>query len=419
MTGISELSTPAHNIIEIYSKIFQENEICFQNLRWFSDENIIELFLLDIGIENIGHRNIIAEEVRTYKEKKPICEGGENCSHLFFEYWSNRLYCSDCLSSYELTEENNLSRWQEEQFYIQKLGKDGTTSDDHGVERGVSIKFLKDFCNKYNLWEVPTREVRRKYILPMTSGLRCRYVELPFMQRSENVGKATTFVSHCWGAKFGDLVAALCEEADENRKVYVDIFSARQWPSSRADSSHVEAVIKQCASFLAICSTGSNQREVFKNIKAIDKVSRRMEAIPREIQLKISFFRVWCLYEIFVAITAEVPMILKGGYHEIISRRGHNRGVRMDRFLPDKGMLQALFWYVDVQLAEISSPADHSRIFRKIAEGGGEESVNRAVGGFILSHSNGCDNPVVQAAACSDELAIAKMLQDVSANYQY
>eukprot|EP01037_Dinobryon_pediforme_P020300 gene20300-20888_t len=232
------------------------------------------------------------------------------------------------------------------------------------------------------------------------------------MQRSENVGKATTFVSHCWGAKFGDLVAALCEEADVNRKVYVDIFSARQWPSSRADSSHVEAVIKQCASFLAICSTGSNQREVFKNIKAIDKVSRRMEAIPREIQLKISFFRVWCLYEIFVAITAEVPMILKGGYHEIISRRGHNRGVRMDRFLPDKGMLQALFWYVDVQLAEISSPADHSRIFRKIAEGGGEESINRAVGGFILSHSNGCDNPVVQAAACSDELAIAKMLQD-------
>ena len=42
----------------------------------------------------------------------------------------------------------------------------------------------------------------RDIILPSTRDTRCRYADLPELM--ECFGPATVFVSHCWGAKFGD-----------------------------------------------------------------------------------------------------------------------------------------------------------------------------------------------------------------------
>ena len=65
---------------------------------------------------------------------------------------------------------------------------------------------------------MPTWKVRRQFVLPATAEARCRYVELPEMVSSGAVGKADTFVSHTWGASWGDLVAAVSDSADHNRR---------------------------------------------------------------------------------------------------------------------------------------------------------------------------------------------------------
>ena len=38
-------------------------------------------------------------------------------------------------------------------------------------------------------------------------------------------GPATVFMSHCWGAKFGDLIGAACHGARTDRVVWIDIFA--------------------------------------------------------------------------------------------------------------------------------------------------------------------------------------------------
>ena len=61
-------------------------------------------------------------------------------------------------------------------------------------------------------------------MIPMTSEHgRCRFVELPGMDENDIVGPSSTFVSHCWDAKFGNVVAALCDGVLEfKRKVWLD-----------------------------------------------------------------------------------------------------------------------------------------------------------------------------------------------------
>jgi len=48
-------------------------------------------------------------------------------------------------------------------------------------------------------------------------------------------GKATVFMSHCWGGRFGDLVGAACHRASMDRIVWIDIFAVRQWPGNLCD----------------------------------------------------------------------------------------------------------------------------------------------------------------------------------------
>ena len=40
-------------------------------------------------------------------------------------------------------------------------------------------------------------------------------------------GPATVMVSHCWGGRWGDLVAAACAGARSDRVVWIDIFAVR------------------------------------------------------------------------------------------------------------------------------------------------------------------------------------------------
>jgi len=52
---------------------------------------------------------------------------------------------------------------------------------------------------------------------------RCRFADLPFVK--PYTGPATVFMSHCWGGRWGDLVAAACAGASKLRIVWIDIFA--------------------------------------------------------------------------------------------------------------------------------------------------------------------------------------------------
>lgn len=119
-------------------------------------------------------------------------------------------------------------------------------------QRGVTIQWLVKWTQTHDCWDMPTWMVKRKFVMDATAALRCRYVDLPEMQTSGAVGPANTFVSHCWGAQWGTLVAAVAEGADPNRRVWIDVFAVRQWPGSTADLDF-KGVIQRCTSFVLVC----------------------------------------------------------------------------------------------------------------------------------------------------------------------
>ena len=84
---------------------------------------------------------------------------------------------------------------------------------------GVRIDFLLALTFALDLWDWYTWEVVQHLVKPATEGEgRCRFAELPGVRPF--TGAATVFMSHCWGGRWGDLVAAACAGADMRRVVW-------------------------------------------------------------------------------------------------------------------------------------------------------------------------------------------------------
>ena len=85
--------------------------------------------------------------------------------------------------------------------------------------QGVRVDFLLALTFSLDMWEWKTGDVVQHLVKPMTEYEgRCRFAELAWVQPF--AGAATVFMSHCWGGKWGDLVAAACVGADANRIVW-------------------------------------------------------------------------------------------------------------------------------------------------------------------------------------------------------
>ena len=84
---------------------------------------------------------------------------------------------------------------------------------------GVRVDFLLALTFALDMWEWKTWEVVQYLVKPATEGEgRCRFMELAAVRAY--AGAATVFMSHCWGGRWGDLVAAACAGADTNRVVW-------------------------------------------------------------------------------------------------------------------------------------------------------------------------------------------------------
>ena len=140
---------------------------------------------------------------------------------------------------------------------MQQLGEQDRSEPEDSADRGLTIGFILLLCEHFNLWKWNKRYVLLNFMVPITCLLLCRFVDLSIFSTSRNsvVGRADTFISHCFSALFGDMVAAISDGgANLNRRVWIDIFAVRQWPSIKHDLQF-EKVIERCQSFLIICSS--------------------------------------------------------------------------------------------------------------------------------------------------------------------
>eukprot|EP01035_Chromulina_nebulosa_P069265 gene69265-biopygen8006 len=175
------------------------------------------------------------------------------------------------------------------------------------------------------------------------------------MQKAGVVGPAATFISHCNKGFFGDLVAGLCDGgADLTRRVWVDIFTVRQWPSSKSDL-HFEVVIRQCSALMVVCPFIQEVKEMNNE----DVIGRRF---PAAAKARVPFLRIWCLYEIFHAAKEGKPILMKCGSCRLEGPEG-KRAIRFDSN-PD--MLRKMYYAIDVEHADATVPSDKTKIFDTI-----------------------------------------------------
>ena len=322
------------------------------------------------------------------------------CNHVFLEKWGDRFVCTDCKRRGETnyTIDDPVVLHRESQFE-QSLGDKDTSSPQDGIHRGISIKFLVEFCKHFNLWDMSTRDVRRKYIIPLTCHGRCRFVDLLDVLSTNIVGRAATFISHSWDSKFGDLVSAFSDAADGNRKVWIDICGVRQWPSTKSDLSF-DQVIPQCSALLLYCPC----------IEGVD-----VSPSPEN-----PFFRVWCLFELFHAATAGVAIVIKCGRRIVTGENTY-------KFDLDYETLWRLSQSIDINVASATNPLDRDNIFTQIARYNGNgngnadgttsgvSAFNYRIRGVLLGsvHNREVhDNRTVQSAACGDETAKATIIDN-------
>ncbi len=122
--------------------------------------------------------------------------------------------------------------------------------------RGVSAEFLVYLTHKCGLWEWRTWEVVQFLVKPATERerladeLRPCFMDIPGLVPFS--GPATVFASHCWGGKWGDLVAAVCAGGDTKRKVWIDVFAVRQWPGNGADLDFRGVIQRTAATIVAV-----------------------------------------------------------------------------------------------------------------------------------------------------------------------
>ena len=65
-------------------------------------------------------------------------------------------------------------------------------------ERAVTVRWLTQWCDKYDLWKVPTWQVVDDVIKVLTAQRRCRFVDLDEEVHDDEMGTVDVFISHCW-----------------------------------------------------------------------------------------------------------------------------------------------------------------------------------------------------------------------------
>ena len=235
--------------------------------------------------------------------------------------------------------------------------------------KAIRVDALLQFTYEHDCWDWPTHRVNRDIIIPATRLTRSRYADLP--EVSHCFGPAEVFISHCWAAKWGDLVCAACQGANKDRFVWIDMFAVRQWTGNIGDVKSFRGVIKLCRRLIVAVPTvegltvflNTRNRETF--MKTEDGQSARK---------KIAFFRLWCIVEIAEAVEQNLEITIMAGTS--IQRNTNTWTFNVSGVKP---MIANLSRMIEVSSCEAAVQADKDRELEYIAEHGGMERVNEYV----------------------------------------
>ena len=331
----------------------------------------------------------------------------EECPHLHLENIGDKsqgdneaaiFVCSSCHIT--ITEESQRRRVSREKESMKQLREQEVNfSPKNSADKGLTIGFLFLLCEKFNLWDVSTRDVVLHYVVPMTSHLRCRFVDLPIFSSSgaDVIGRADTFVSHCNQERFGDLVAGLIDGgADFFRKVWIDIFAVRQWPSFKHDMQYFEKVIELTSSFLIVFPM---DYDVSLEVLPVGlHKSNQVDKIP-----------VRCLYELICATSHGKPIVLKSGRHHL------TRDTKERVFVTEKErFFYKLLPNMEMEKATATNEVEKAFFVGKLKRDFNVSSgtMNEVIRETILTALKVVEYPVIQTAACGDAVPRSVLKKD-------
>jgi hypothetical protein len=141
------------------------------------------------------------------------------------EYWSSAPGAPwrDCFSKQPITKAITIKKELVQKAKAEERDLLTVTTGKHAEKihgYGVSAAWLLAFTFALDLWEWATWEVQLLVVKSATEFRgRCRFAELPEVK--PHTGPANVYVSHCWGGKWGDLVAAVATNCKPDRYLWV------------------------------------------------------------------------------------------------------------------------------------------------------------------------------------------------------
>lgn len=260
--------------------------------------------------------------------------------------------------------------------------------------------------------EATTGDVCFRMVIPQSLERECRYVDL---LDPDDVGDSHAFASHCWGARFIDLVASLAHVLEPHQFVWIDIFAVLQ----HEHTAELKAIKGGDLDFVPIVQAcrlliffGMHLPSV-ENMASEDANMRRVYLVPERERKRCGFLRVWCLVELAAALAVELPVVMLVGAAELSGNAGNSiaslsSGVWLSGFEPEDGMLENMYHLVDANQAEATVESDATFIFetlmpKALGTSGRSESVARinslAKGAIIGAENVMRHREVVQATA--------------------
>jgi hypothetical protein len=227
-----------------------------------------------------------------------------------------------------------------------------------GATRGVRVGWLADtfapLVEQRLGRTATTADVCFQIVIPHSRERSCRYVE---QLDDADVGPSDAFASHCWGASFLDLVAALSHVLEPDQYAWIDIFAVLQ-------HEHTEELkaIKQGDLDFAPVVQGCHMLILFgAHLDSVEDMGmeevqmQKVHLVPVEERKRCAFLRVWCLVELAAALAAALPVVMLVGAAD-----------SQGKFEPNADMLENMYHLVDINLAEATVASDVERIFEEI-----------------------------------------------------
>jgi hypothetical protein len=332
-------------------------------------------------------RNPYAHHESSSPNPKPNCKC-EYSRHVLAE-------CADC-------QQKSIPPEQiaKEEEWIKQIQQEDAAHQDH-MELvhacGVTIEWLLAFTFDHNCWHRPTWWVNRHIIKEATRQNRRRYMDLDEMKQYAR--PATVFMSHCWGAVWGDVVLAACHGARFGRVVWIDLFAVRQWPGNKADLDF-RNVINKCQALAVSVSPVDGLKDFLLADHPHAGIKYLATDEGKAAKKRIPVFRLWCNVEIAAAYK-KIPIVIKGGK---ATKEDDNNTYSYDTECVGD-LMNNLQYMIDVEASECEVIEDYERemnVVRRLE--GGLKGVNALVAGVVVGavQSIDCNILEIDAFVCNE-----------------